>query len=170
MDSNVAFLRFEQYLKSHQIRYFLDRDDETERISMCYSGCQNCPDNTLEACIWFYEGSMEARVYFDKNASGWVRKHSAQHAALYRLLNYINASVWLTLSDGSGSGLYKPSHLYTPRLYITEDECYDITLATIIPYDFYELAPLETEDYITAYCPELMDRIWLTIAVRAFAI
>ena len=83
--------------------------------------------------------------------------------ALYRLLNYINASVWLTLSDGSGSGLYKPSHLYTPRLYITEDECYDITLATIIPYDFYELAPLETEDYITAYCPELMDRISIPI-------
>ncbi len=35
---------------------------------------------------------------------------------------------------------------------MTEDGCFDITLTTIICNDFYEVAPLETEDYITAYC------------------
>ena len=50
-----------------------------------------------------------------------------------------------------------PSCLYTPRIYLTEDGGYDITLTSVIPYDFYELAPLETEDYITACCPELLN-------------
>lgn len=47
--------------------------------------------------------------------------------------------------------------LYTPRICMTEDDCCDIVITTIIPYDFREVAPLETADYLTAYCPELLD-------------
>ena len=39
----------------------------------------------------------------------------------------------------------------------------DITITTIIPYDFFGLAPLETLDYITICCPELLDRLALPI-------
>ena len=39
--------------------------------------------------------------------------------------------------------------LYTPRIYLTADGRFDITITTIIPYDFFGLAPLETLDYIT---------------------
>ncbi len=46
---------------------------------------------------------------------------------------------------------------------MTEDECFDITITTFINYDFYEVAPLETEDYITAYCPDLLDKLSLAI-------
>ena len=33
----------------------------------------------------------------------------------------------------------------------------------MIAYDFYSVAPLETEDYITACCPELLDKLSTTI-------
>lgn len=62
-------------------------------------------------------------------------------------------------TDGTGGSLYAPNTLYTPRIFITENDCFNITLTTIINYNFYKLAPLETEDYITAYCPELLDKL-----------
>lgn len=42
---------------------------------------------------------------------------------------------------------------------MTEDGCYDITLTTLINYDFYEAAPLETEDYISVSCPEILNEL-----------
>ncbi|MST88845.1 hypothetical protein FYJ79_04525 [Sharpea azabuensis] len=39
---------------------------------------------------------------------------------------------------------------------MTEYDCFDITLTIVICYDLYEVAPLETEDSVTAYCPELL--------------
>ena len=55
--------------------------------------------------------------------------------------------------------LYKSSYMYAPRMYVAEDDCWDITLTTIIPYDFYELAPVETADYLTVSCPELLNQL-----------
>ena len=46
---------------------------------------------------------------------------------------------------------------------ITTNDFYDITITTIINYDFWEVAPIETADYMTAYCPELLD--WLALPV-----
>ena len=36
-------------------------------------------------------------------------------------------------------------------------------MTTMIPLDFYELAPLETEDYITVACPELLGKLSVPI-------
>ena len=69
----------------------------------------------------------------------------------------------MSSSDGANGLLYNPSILYTPRIFMSEDECYDITITTVINYDFYEVAPLETENYITAYCPDLLDKLCLAI-------
>lgn len=55
--------------------------------------------------------------------------------------------------------LYHSNYLYTPRFYITEDGSYDITMTSIIPLDLYEMAPLETEDYFTVACPELLNKL-----------
>ena len=30
---------------------------------------------------------------------------------------------------------------------------------TIVNYDFWEVAPIETLDYMTWYCPELLDKL-----------
>ena len=53
--------------------------------------------------------------------------------------------------------------LYTPRMYLTVNGFYDIAITTIINYDFWEVAPIETADYMTAYCPELLDRLALPV-------
>ena len=42
---------------------------------------------------------------------------------------------------------------------MTEDGCNDITMTTVVPYEFYEIATLETEDFFTACLPELMDNL-----------
>ena len=55
--------------------------------------------------------------------------------------------------------LYETRHLQTPRFYITEDGNYDLTATTLIDYDHFEMAPLETEDYCTAAIPELMNKL-----------
>ncbi len=146
------------YLKMHNISFEDDLDNGSSRITMLYSGYNNCPDKILESCIWFYEDEMEIRVYYDENASKWCKK--GEHICdMMRLFNFINAQVWPRTADGMQEALYKPHHLHTPRLYMTEDGFYDITLTSVIAYDFYAVAPLETEDYITACCPELLDKL-----------
>lgn len=57
----------------------------------------------------------------------------------------------------------QPAHPLHTAVYLTADGCFDITITTIIPYDFFGLAPLETLDYITICCPELLDRLALPI-------
>ena len=44
-------------------------------------------------------------------------------------------------------------------MYMTEDGCCDITLTFTLPYDFYKVAPLEFEDFITATLPDLLNRL-----------
>ena len=151
-----AQIRMGHYLKAHNIYHETDHENGTPHMNILYANCDLCPDGMLEGCIWFYENTMEVRTYFNQNAAGWCRT-SSHILELMRLLNFINARVWPSAADGMGNALYTPSCLYTPRIYLTEDAGYDITLTTIIPYDFYELAPLETEDYITACCPGVLN-------------
>lgn len=153
-----AFNDIKYYLKSHFINY--SENIFAKLIKMTYRGYENCPNMALESAIFFHSDWMECRVYYTELGS-YICKNSTTHRAdLYRLLNYIHATVWPRVSDGSDGELYPPSWLYTPRIYITEiDDCYDITATTIIPYDFYEIAPLETADYMTACIPELMDKL-----------
>ena len=43
--------------------------------------------------------------------------------------------------------------------FITEDGKFDITATLLIPYSHYELDELQTEDFITAALPDLMNRL-----------
>lgn len=156
---NIEAKRYiETYLKVHNIRFITDIDSGVPRITILYTQCNLCPDRMLEGCIWCYKDSMEVRTYFNQTAANWCRT-SSHIPELMRLLNFINARVWPSITDGMGNALYIPSCLYTSRIYLTEDDGYDITLTSMIPYDFYELAPLETEDYITGCCPSLLDEL-----------
>lgn len=158
MSRTAAQTHIEKYLKEHNIRYEKNVDSGISRITILFSQCDQSPDRILEGCIWFYEDAMEARVYYDQTGANWCRK-SSHIPELMRLLNFINARVWVSASDGMGNTLYMPSCLYTSRIYLTEDDGYDITLTSMIPYDFFELAPLESEDFITACCPSLLDEL-----------
>ena len=162
MTNLQAKAKMKEYLKTHFIKYCEDIDDGVSRYTILFEGYDFCPDNVLEACIWFYPDFMECRVYYDCNAAKWCRE-SEHRDELMRLLNYCNAKVWICTDDGMNGALYRPNYLYTPRFYITEDDAFDITMTSIIPLDFYEMAPLETEDYFTASCPELLNKLSVPI-------
>ena len=151
-----AQAHIQQYLKVHNLQHVKRVNRDIPSVNIVYTNCDLCPDRMLEGCIWFYKDAMEVRTYFNQNAAQWCRT-SSHIPELMRLLNFINARVWPRISDGMGNALYMPSRLHTPRIYLTEDGGYDITLTSIISYDVYELAPLETEDYITACCPDLLN-------------
>lgn len=162
MTREEAKARFAKYLKSNLIKFYEDNDGVAAMYRMTYQGYDLCPEHCLESCIWFYPDHMEARVYYSIGGAE-LCKESKYKPELLRLLNYINAEVWPIALDRKGGTLYKPRVLYAPRIYMTEDEICDITLTFPVSYDFYEAAPLETEDFITASCPDLMN-------VLAFAI
>ncbi len=124
------------YLNQHFINFYEDIGDGTERLTIIYKGCKNCPDKMIESCIYFLSDCMECRVYYNATGAKWC-KDSGHQSELMRLLNYINATVWPRGSDGIGGSLYKTSHLYTPRIYMTEEGCNDITMTTVVPYDFF---------------------------------
>lgn len=158
MTKSDAMQKLKIYLKSHNIFYTKDIDNNSDRFTMCYKNFEHAPNKTIESCIWFYDDDMEVRVYYTQTGAEWCR-NSEHLDDFMRLLNFINANVWMRSADFAGNSFYEPHYLYTPRLYMTEDDCYDITLTTIINYDFYGVAELESEDYITAYCPDLLDKL-----------
>lgn len=162
MTQEEAKARFARYLKSHFIKFHEDTEDGVARYRMEYNGYEFCPENKLESCIWFLPDSMEVRVYYSMAGAEWCEE-SEYIPELMRLLNYINAMVWPMAVDGKGGTLYKPHILYAPRIYMTEDDICDINLALPINYAFYEAAPLETEDFVTACCPDLMNSLGAAI-------
>lgn len=145
------------YLKERMIPYEADIDTGILRLTMTLKA-ENCPGRILECCIWFFEDSMEVRVYYGEMGAGICRE-SGRIADLYRLLNFINARVWVRCSDGADGVFYAPDERYTPRFYLTEDDRFDITATTMIPYVLFDDQRLMTMDYITASIPELMDKL-----------
>ncbi len=145
------------YLKNHGIRFSVGQDDGTLLLTMVFQ-VENAPNHEIESCVWTYDADeMEIRTYYD-SVGQMICRNSEDKDQLFRLLNYINARVFLRCADYR-SRLYEPYMLYTPRIYLTEDNCFDITITTIIPYDFFELAPIETADYMTIFCPSLLDEL-----------
>ena len=162
-------------LRSSRVRHSAGFDSGQMQITMGFNAVY-APDHRIESCIWFYEDTMEARCYYSSLGAELCRK-SRHIDALLRLLNFINARVFPSCR-GSGYMLYSPHILYTPRIYLTADGRFDITITTIIPYDFFGLAPLETLDYMlpgtagSAGSPDLLraagqrDRGWCHLTHR----
>lgn len=92
---------------------------------------------------------MEVRVYYSELGAE-ICKKSKHLPELYRLMNYINARLWVGVSDGMDGVLYQSQYLISPRFYITEDEMQEITATMLIPYTHFEMDVLELEDFITA--------------------
>ena len=153
-----AKAKIKEYLKQYFIEYKENNYNGTERIIIVFRGCNNCPNKILEGCIYFCEKFMECRVYYTQAAAELCGK-SNHIMEFMRLLNYISASVWPRVNENFSGEIYSPASLYTPRIYMTEDGFHDITLTAQIAYEIFELAPLETLDFITASCPELMDAL-----------
>lgn len=150
------------YLKQHNLYFEADLMEGIPRITMVFKNCDRCPDYITEGCIWFYEDFMEVRVYYSKLGAEICQK-SKYLFELYRLLNYINARLWVSVSDGLEGALYQSQYLISPRFYVTEDEMQDITATMLIPYTHFELDILEMEDFITAALPGLLDDLSIPV-------
>lgn len=153
MNKREAVKRFTDYLREHNIYYESSISNGAQELTMVYD-VEAAPGECIESCIWFYRDGAEIRAYYSA-VGAEICRESEYRGELLKLLNYINARVFL--SCGNRQGLYEPCMLHTPRIYITEDGNFDITITTMINYDFWEVAPLETADYITMYCPELLE-------------
>lgn len=148
-----AAARLRRYLNSAFIKFTADMDNGVPRFTMCFKGYDDVPGTAIECAVWFYRQEMEVRTYYTEAGAEICRKYRNKIPALLKLVNYINARVWMRPYDIIAN---KFKYLYTPRLYITEDKCFDITLTTIIPYSFYEMEIHGTNDYITVLAPELL--------------
>lgn len=150
------------YLKLHNLYFKTDQADGIPRITMVFKNCDRCPNYITEGCIWFYEEFMEVRVYYSKLGAEICQK-SEYLSELYRLLNYINARLWVRVSDGLEDALYQSQYLISTRFYVTEDEMQDITATMLIPYTHFELDMLEMNDFITAALPDLLDGLSMSV-------
>lgn len=99
MTRKEAIKNFTDYLKQHNISRVTDIDNGCQRYTMTYSA-ENAPDYCVESCIWFYgHDAAEARCYY--TAMGAALCKSSEHRdELFRLLNFINARVFLNCGDG----------------------------------------------------------------------
>lgn len=150
------------YLKLHNLCFETDQIEGILRITMVFKNCDRCPDYITEGCILFYEDFMEVRVYYSKLGAEICQK-SKYLPELYRLMNYINARLWVGVSDGMDGALYQSQYLISPRFYITEDEMQDITATMLIPYTHFEMDVLELEDFITAALPSLLNSLSMPV-------
>ena len=146
------------YLKLHNLYFETDQMEGIPRIKMVFKNCDRSPDYITEGCIWLYENSMEVRVYYSELGAE-ICKKSKHLPELYRLMNYINARLWVGVSGGMDGVLYQSQYLISPRFYITEDEMQDITATMLIPYTHFEMDVLELEDFITAALPSLLNSL-----------
>ena len=154
-----AYNHFKKYLRERGIDFEESIDNGIMLIAFYQADIyENCPNGLVETNVWFYEDGLEARSFYDKLGSE-ICKSSEHISDLMRLFNYINSSIWPKLNDCANNEIYDPVRIYNPRIYITEDGCYDITYTTLINYEFYNLMPLETEDYIVRGCPSLMNML-----------
>ena len=148
---------FLKYLRYHFVPYKEDKDGGVLRYTFVFMS-ENSPGGFVEGCVWFYDKAAEVRLYYNQIGAD-LCKGSEHRPELLRLLNFINARVFMEIRDGAGNRFYDPQILHTPRIYLTEDDGYDISITTTINYKFWKNARLETHDYITAYCPELLDKL-----------
>lgn len=150
---------FLSYLKERNIYFFEDFSEGTPRITMSFEEFQNSPSKRIEACVWFYgDSTLEARVYYAE-PSPQIVERSGHLPEIFRLLNYLNARVFVRNADGVENEFYKPSYLLQPRFYMTEDNCFDITAIVVMEGDYFWIAPLEIEDFITAGLPSLLEKL-----------
>lgn len=94
MTRKEAIKNFTDYLKQHNISHVTDIDNGCQRYTMIYSA-ENAPNYCVESCIWFYDHDVaEARCYYTAMGAA-LCKNSEYKDGLLRLLNFINARVFL---------------------------------------------------------------------------
>ena len=151
------------YISSYLKQNFIPYDDKS--VDDCFVMqfvAKYSPDSKLECSIYFRETRIDALVYYSKGASLNISQQQ-DLSKLFRLINYINANLCPCPYDGMGGELYESNYMFNPVLYLTEDGHNDLTFYVNLDYDFFEVAPLEACDFITAAMPDLLDELAVPI-------
>lgn len=162
MEQNEARSRFANYFQANEIPCHQIVGEFAHQLIMKFYNQSNAPNCCVEGSLYFFDDCIEARIYYDSAGQKFCRE-SEYKIELMRLLNYINAKVFVRAQDGAGSALFDPQFLYTLKLYMTEDGNCDIALTFLIPYKFYALALLETESFYAEVCPKLLNDLSIPI-------
>lgn len=150
MTKSQVKAKINEYIKMHNLTHrminthehpMLEKDMDT----FCFWFDVNAPHG-VECSVYLYEDCMEARGYYSETIANELKSNPHRVSELLKVINFINACIWF---DG----------LYYPRAYITVDGLYDVAINTMIPYDHFELAPIETMEYITCYYPEWLEKM-----------
>lgn len=156
-----------RYLNGRQLPFETVVSESGACLVVSLLDCESCPGKLLGVDFYFHNNCMEVKVHYSATATKWIRERKNHLANLYRLLNYINAMVWMPTNDGKQGEIYPYSYFYTPRFTITEDGSYDLCCTSLVDYDVFNMAPLATLDYFTAVVPayfeELAQPIFLSL-------
>ena len=148
------------YLRTYNIPYkeYLSKEAQAASIVMRLEGFPDCPEGAVELSLFFFDTVVEARCYYTQTGSR-ICQDTTHSPELYRFLNYLNARLWLNMSDGAGGCIYAAEHVTTPRFYMTEDEGQDLCCTIVVPNWQWEADELKYGDYLTRYMPEVMNSL-----------
>ena len=119
--------------------------------------CAGTSNLYIEGCIHWYPEVARVNTYYSAAGAMVVAKNKDNLAALFRVLNYISSEVWPLVDDTTGIDYYyTPTLLYSPRIFVTEDDNYDICMSFLFHYNFLDVMELQTWDFILHCCPYLM--------------
>lgn len=153
------------YLKQYNINNRLINDHKRPMLSedldtFVITYKLDAPGGLVESDIHLYTDRLQVRAYYIEAVSDLCKESNCSEELL-KVINFINANVFF-------------DSLYTPKLYLSTDGYYDIVITTVIPYDFFELAPIETMEFITCYCPEYLEKfampIYAVVSQKASAV
>lgn len=143
--------RFFDYCKKNGIRPMLGVEGETPYYYMMLPA-ENAPNKKVEATNKFCENEILSTMYYS-GMGARIARESENKDELLRLLNFVNTIGYNALRDLYGQNT--PRLMYMPRIALSDEG--DIYIETLIPYEFYETAPTETEYYLTVFCPEFLN-------------
>lgn len=103
----------------------------------------------VEINVKLYDDRMYVVAFYPDEIPKACKKTNSV-SELRKVINFINSSIFI-------------DELYYPRVFISDDGFLDIAMMTGIPYDFFEMAPMESCEYIVDYCPEFMERFAIPI-------
>ena len=119
--------------------------------------CAGTNNLYIEGCIHWYPDVARVNIYYSLAGAQVVAKNKDNFPALFRVFNFISSEVWPLVDDTTGIDYYyTPTLLYCPRIFLSEDNKYDICMSFLFHYNFLDAMELQTWDFILHCCPYLM--------------
>lgn len=145
------------YLQSKFIDHIVSYEEDgnkkiTKKITMVLYA-PSAPDSVIESSVIFYRNVIEFKVYYSATGKEFFKKSNHKSDLMF-LINFINSAVWVCPADGMNGEMYEPIPLFAPRIYVDES---DIIMKALVPYNYFEIDPLEALNFVFASIPNLLN-------------